>query len=181
MLRHWKIDEYEYMKIPLAIFPSRNIEQYGLKRKAKEGFVYVELCKVIYSLPKKGALAEKLLRERPTSAGYYEVKHTPGLCSYVLRRSLFLLEVDNFDVKYVGKEHADHLVAAVKKFYSLTGDREGKLHCGIKLNWNYDQRWVDFGMPGYVKKGLQKYAQSLPQQLQYSPVPAVPRRYGKAA
>jgi len=44
--------------------------------------------------------------------------------------------VDNFGVKYVGKEHADHLISYVKKeTYKLTKDWARDLYCGISLRW----------------------------------------------
>jgi hypothetical protein len=38
--------------------------------------------------------------------------------------------VDDFGVKYVGKEHADHLVASLKTKYKLVEDWAGDLYCG---------------------------------------------------
>ncbi len=35
---------------------------------------------------------------------------------------MFTLVVDDFGVKYVGKEHADHLVASLKMKYKLVED-----------------------------------------------------------
>ncbi len=50
----------------------------------------------------------------------------------------FSLVVDDFWVKYVGKEHADHLITTLRQHYaSVTEDWEGKLYVGITLDWNY--------------------------------------------
>ncbi len=68
----------------------------------------------------------------------------------------FTLVVDNFWVKYVGKEHADHLIQCIKEMYDLTEDWTGNLYCKIKLNWDYDARTLKISMPGYIKKLLQK-------------------------
>ncbi len=69
----------------------------------------------------------------------------------------FSLIVDNFGIKYVGKEHADHLIICLKEKYKLTKDWSGDLYCGIKLDWNYDKRTLLISMPGYIKKQLLKY------------------------
>ena len=58
--------------------------------------------------------------------------------------------VDDFGVKYVGKEHAEHLVASLKTKYKLVEDWDGDLYCGIKLHWDYTARTLDMSMPGYV-------------------------------
>jgi hypothetical protein len=43
--------------------------------------------------------------------------------------------VDDFGVKYVGKEHADHFVASLKTKYKLVEDWAGDLYCGKKTSW----------------------------------------------
>ena len=49
--------------------------------------------------------------------------------------------VDDFGVKYIGKENAEHLIKAIKKAgYEVSIDWEGSLYCGITLNWNYKER-----------------------------------------
>ena len=45
------LDRYEYMKLPLSLFPRHTIEQYDLRRHEKGGFVYVEIRRAIYGLP----------------------------------------------------------------------------------------------------------------------------------
>ncbi len=55
-------------------------------------------------------------------------------------------------MKYVGKEHADHLIKCIKTNYELTKDWAGDLYCGMDLNWDYDARVLDISMPGYIKK-----------------------------
>ena len=57
------MDRYEYMKMPLALFPDHIVKQYNLGEKAKNGFVYLEMRKAIYGLPQAGSLANKLLKE----------------------------------------------------------------------------------------------------------------------
>ena len=58
------LDRPEYMKMPLALIPEEFQEAYGLKSKAKNGFVYMEILKGMYGLPQAGILANKLLKRR---------------------------------------------------------------------------------------------------------------------
>ena len=62
--------------------------------------------------------------------------------------------MDDFGVKYVGKEHANHLVASLQMKYKLVEDWTGDLYCGINLHWDYDVRTLDISMPGYVHRQL---------------------------
>ena len=47
------MDHFEYMKMPINIFPMETIEQYNLHKHAKNGFVYREILKAIYAPPKR--------------------------------------------------------------------------------------------------------------------------------
>ena len=63
-------EDYEYMCIPLAVLPEHTIEQYSLREKEKNVFVYLECPRCVYGLHQAGALANKLLKERLEPAGY---------------------------------------------------------------------------------------------------------------
>ena len=97
------MEEYEYMIIPLHLFPQHTIDQYKLQENAQYGQVYLEVWRAIYRLPQAGALANKQLKKFLAPDGYYEVAHTPWQWRHVKRPIQFSLEVDNFGVKYVGK------------------------------------------------------------------------------
>ena len=52
----------------------------------------------------------------------------------------FSLVMDDFGVKYVGKENSEHLIHAIKAAgYEVTVDWEGELYCGISLKWNFEK------------------------------------------
>ena len=62
----------------------------------------------VWGLPQAGILANKLLQQRLLLHGYYECKHTPGLWQHLTRPISFTLVVNDFGVKYVGREHGAH-------------------------------------------------------------------------
>jgi hypothetical protein len=98
----------------------------------------------------------------------------------VIRSITFSLAVDNFGIKYVGKEHADHLIKCLKEKYKLTEDWTGDLYCGISLKWDYVARTLYFSMPGYFKKKLLKYKHIM-RRIQHCPYLPEPKRYGADA
>ena len=57
------LDRYEYMKLPLFVFPEHIKRKYNLETKAKNGFVYVKIRRSIYGLPQAGVLANTFLKE----------------------------------------------------------------------------------------------------------------------
>ena len=175
------LDRPEYMKMPLALIPEEFQDAYDLKSKAKNGFVYMEINKGMYGLPQAGILANKLLKKRLAKFGYFELPHTPGLWKHVSRPIAFTLVVDDFGIKYVGKQHLDHLLHAIRKDYTVEVDEKGGLYCGIELSWNYKKGYVDIAMPGYVKKQLMRYAHRPPPRRRYTPYDPAPVIMGKAA
>lgn len=175
------LDRYEYMKMPIDVFPEHSIQQYNLRKHVKNGFVYLEIRKCVYGLPMAGALANKLLRKRLAPHGYYEVAHTPGLWRHVTHPISFTLVVDDFGVKYEGQEHAQHLVDTLKKYYRLAEDWKGDLYCGITLDWDYHNRTLDISLPGYIDNVLQRFEHKTPTKPQHCPFQPTPRKYGTAA
>ena len=64
----------------------------------------------------EGILANKFLKERLAEHGYFELPHTPCLFMHKTRPVWFILVVDDFGIKYIGRQHADHLIGVLKEF-----------------------------------------------------------------
>jgi hypothetical protein len=77
--------------------------------------------------------------------------------------------VDDFAVKYVGKQHANHLRNALLKTYGLTTDWSETVYSGITLKWDYKNRTCDIYMPGYVSNVLRKFQHDTPKHPQHTP------------
>ena len=110
-----KMKRFEYMKIPMSMLPDDIIGQYNLKDIEVNGYVYVEIRKGMYGLPQAGRIASEALKPHLEKHGYYEAKHTHGLFKHKTRPVTFCLIVDDFGVKYIGEEHAKHLVSCLKE------------------------------------------------------------------
>ena len=134
-----------------------------------DGWVYAEIQKGMYGLPQAGMLANKLLKMRLVRHGYYECRHTPGLWRHQWRPITFVLVVDDFGVKFKGKQHAQHLAAALKEHYDVTMDWKGELYIGISLKWDYNQRTVQLSMPNYIQKALDRFKHPKPSRPEHSP------------
>jgi hypothetical protein len=138
----------------------------------------MEIQKGMYGLPQAGILANKLLEKRLAVHGYAPLPHTHGLWQHKTRPVQFSLVVDDFGVKYVGKEHADHLFQTLLKYYPTSVDWEGKLYCGISLAWDYDKRHVDLSMPKYVSAALHRFQHRKPTRQHHAPSRYTPPSYG---
>jgi hypothetical protein len=163
------LDRYEYMRLSLSLLPDEIIQQYNLLAIAHDGYVYIEIRKGMYGLPQAGILASKRLTKHLATFGYYPTAQTPGLWRHKTRPISFSLVVDDFGIKYVGRQHAEHLVAALKALYPVTTDWKGELYCGLTLHWDYTARTVDLSMPGYIPAALHKFQHPEPLRPQHSP------------
>lgn len=110
----------------------------------------MEIQKGLYGLPQAGKLANDLLKKRLAPHGYYEIPQAPGLWQHKNCPIQFTLVVDDFGVKYVGKEHAEHLIQTLANHYPIDVDWNGALYCGVTLDWDYIRRHLDISMPKYV-------------------------------
>ena len=173
------IDNYEYMFIPINQIPQEIIDHYKLHNIVHKGKVYMEIRRGTYGLPQAGILAEKQLIHFLGSYGYSPVPHTPRLWRHQWRPITFCLVVNDFSVKYIGKEPADHLIQCLHNHYQEAEiDWAGKRFCGIHLNWDYTNRTCDLSMPGYVEQALHKFQHPTPKKLQDSPYPTTVKQYG---
>ena len=80
----------------------------------------------MYGLPQAGLLANLLLEKRLNKTGYFQSTIIPGLWTHTTRSIQFTLVVDNFGVKYVGEEHAEHLMSVLRESYTITHDWKGE-------------------------------------------------------
>jgi hypothetical protein len=172
------LPRYEYMIMLLSRCPEEIVNKYNLKALAVNGWVYIEIRKGMYVLKQGGLLANQLLQNRLATFGYYTTRHTPGLWLHKTRPISLSLIVDDFAVKYVGKQPADHLRNVLLKSYELTTDWAEKVYSGMSLKWYYKNRTCDISIPGYVSNVLSKFQHYAPKHPQHTPSRYVTPVYG---
>jgi hypothetical protein len=79
---------------------------------------------------------------------------TPGLWKHNTCPISFSLVVDDFRVKYVGKENAQHLLDTVRQYYKCSCNWKEERYCGLTLKGDYKDKKVNVSMPGYDTKAL---------------------------
>jgi hypothetical protein len=172
------LGRFEHMVINLSSLPQETIDKYHLIELAQDGKVYIEIQKGMYGLPQAGILANELLQRNLAKDGYRPTQHTHGLWKHDTRPISFSLVVDNFGVKYVGREHAEHLMECIKNNYNIYIDWKGSAYCGLTLEWDYKNRTVDLYMPGYIKAALHKYQHAAPARPEHATHTWNPPIYG---
>ena len=116
------MNRYEHMRIPIKLIPQSFIEKYNLISKIKNGSVYCEISRGMYGLPQAGKFANDLLKKRLIEKDCFEVDHTSGLFKHKWRPIWFTLTVDDFGVKYTRNQHAEHLMATLRRHYKMSTD-----------------------------------------------------------
>jgi hypothetical protein len=162
----------------LSRFPEEIIQKYNLNALAVDGWVYIEIRKGMYGLKQAGLLANQLRQTRLAPFGYYPARHTPGLWLHKTRPISFTLAVDDFTVKYVGKQHAEHLRNDLLRTYELTTDWTATVYSGITLKWDYKHSTCNISMLSYVSNVLSKFQHDAPKHPQHTPSRYVTPVYG---
>ena len=101
----------------------------------------------MYGLPQAGIIAQKLLQECLQKAGYTQSKITPGYWKHEWRPISFTLTVDDFGIKYIGKEHVHHLIKVLKEHYEVEEDWGVTRYLGITMDWDSKGHEVHLSMP----------------------------------
>ena len=163
------MERYEYMKLPIKLIPDEIIQQYNLLPLTDDGYIYLEIRKGMPGLKQAGRIANDRLQTHLAKYGYAPVARTPSLWKHATRPVTFSLVVNDFGVKYVGDDHAHHLIAALKDMYQISTDWAGTLYLGLTLKWDYKNHTVDISMPGYITEALHKFQHPKPKRRQDAP------------
>ncbi len=60
-------------------------------------------------------------------------------------------------MKYMGKEHTDHLIGTLKENYKFEEDWNGSKHLGIMLDLDCVKHKAHLSMTGYLKDMLHRF------------------------
>jgi hypothetical protein len=107
------LDRYEYTNMSIPLIPQWAIKQYDLNKHIYHGCFHLEMRRAVWGLPQVQILASKLLHWCLLPLRYFECPNTPGLWKHKTSPTALTLVVDDFGVKYVDKEHVDHLIACI--------------------------------------------------------------------
>jgi hypothetical protein len=152
------LDRKEYMVIHESQIPQNFYKEHDIKHLINaKGFYLMEISKGIYGLPQAGKLAQDRLIKMLASAGYIPTPNTPCLFRHVSRPIWFSLVVDDFGIKYIGKQHADHLITTLQQLYVLHIDWIGAKYVGLDINFDKQQRTVTISMENYVRRALERF------------------------
>jgi hypothetical protein len=141
--------------------------KYNLTQFAHNGWVYFEITKGVCGLKQAGKLANDLLTERLHTFGYFQLDITPGLWHHKWCPISFVLIVDDFEIKFIGQHHVDHLLHVLQKHFTVTTDWTGTKFTGIDLTRDYTEDTCCLSMQNYINNLLLKYNHPKPHKPQH--------------
>jgi hypothetical protein len=105
------------MVINLLSLPQETIDKYDFIKLSQHRKIHIELQKGMYGFPQAGILANELLQRNPTDSEHtwpMETQYSPNI----------IIVSSGFGVKYIVREHAEHLMECIKK--TITFPATGK-------------------------------------------------------
>ena len=88
------------------------------------------------SLKQAGRIANDRLKAHLDHFGFSPVPRNPALWKHTTKPITLSHFVDNFGVKYFGKENAYHLAQTLQKLNTISIYWTSSLFCGLIIAWN---------------------------------------------
>ena len=108
----------EYLRIPIKFISQQVIDKHNLGVYVRNDSILFSVHKGMYGLPQAGLLAQQQLITHLRRHGYHETA-TPCLFRHNSNGNAFALVVDDFLLKYVTREAAEHLHNALSELYEM--------------------------------------------------------------
>ena len=167
------------MKIKLKYFTQEIRDEYDIMNLVENGYVYIEIRKVIYGLKEERILAFNYIVQNLATHGYHHIKYTAELWEHKNRNTEFVLCIDDFDIKYDNQDDLDHLLIALQTEYEISTDYSGRNYIGLTIDWKYSKSYDDISMLKYIMKALQKILHIAPTRNQHAPHRWTESAYGQ--
>ena len=160
---------YKYMKLALTCIPNEIIDQYSLCTLSSDGWVYLDIRKGILGFKQSGRIANGRIKSHLAHFGFAPVPITPALWKHTTKPIIFSLVIDDFGVKYIGKENANQIIQYLQKLYTIYINWTGSLLCRLTIYWDYTACTCNISMPKYLQTALHKFQHPAPKRPQHAP------------
>ena len=146
----------EYMTLTSDQVPQAIREKFNLTGDYQDtnGRFMVEIKKGLYGMPQAGKLARDNLVKLLADNDYEECSATTGLFKHKHSGVAFTLVVDDFLIKYLSKDSADHLLSVLKQKYKITEDWSTSKYIGITIDIDRKAGTLTTSIPHFVSKAM---------------------------
>jgi hypothetical protein len=105
----------------------------------------------------------------------------PGLWQHDYHPISCTLCVEDFGIKYAGREHAEHFASILSEHYKCSHNWDGQRYLGMNINWDYTGGTVHVSMLKYIPEALTQFQHKPPHIPQHQLYPHVKPTYGAKA
>ena len=148
----------KYMRIQLSSIPQDVIDQYNLETIKHDGWVYINIKKIMPGLKQAGKIDNDHLWTHLEKYGYAPFWHTPDLWKNETRDIILILVVDDFGIKLTSSQDSEHLSSELEDLYVTTKDCEGTNVLGLTLNRYYTTKTVKITCPSMSSRPSTNYS-----------------------
>ncbi len=78
----------------------------------------------------------------------------------------------------MSENNVDHIINALKKYYTITVDKDAAKYMKLTIEWDYENGKVHMSMPGYLAKEMIRFKHETPNKIQNSPHCRIEMQYG---
>ena len=123
----------------------------------------------MYGLKQAARLAYNLLCDRLGKEGYTPSTLSPNIWGHKTRATKFCLCDNDFGIKYFNNDDVNHLLNALRKYYTVSEGWTGENYCGFKLTWYYKKGYVIAAMRNYIKELFKNLKHTAPLKPVHTP------------
>eukprot|EP00957_Ditylum_brightwellii_P079858 6074129-Ditylum_brightwellii.AAC.1 len=87
--------------------------------------------------------------------------------------------MDDLGVKVFSDSNANHLIETFKNYCKISVDCNGGNYCGLTIDWQYKDNYVDALMPSFVPTALTKLHHPTPKSHSMPPIVGLVPNMGK--
>ena len=144
------LDNPEYLRIHSKYVINGIQKKYNLTSFiASDIYVYCKIKKEMYGLKKVVCLAREQLIKNLKPYEYFPSPILPNISLHQSKPTKFWL-CWRLWIEVFSEADANHLMDSLLTAYSITIDKTDSDLCGLHLDWNYKDGWVDISMPQNV-------------------------------
>ena len=152
-------EQQVYVAVPLHHYTDDVLDKYNLRPYIHGDRIIHKVVKSAFGLKNAGKLArDRLDIDCLNKAGYFEDAIVPCIYRHDTNGTIFVLVVDDFAVSCTTPEAKQHIIDTLRNAgYTIDIDHAGAKYCGLTIDYNRTDRFLDISMPGYVDKLLTRF------------------------
>ena len=172
-----ELEDPEYCSIPVRDIPDETMIEFDLQQYVANDTVLFQVDGTMYGHPVAGRIANADLVAHLALHNYLQDPDIPSFFQHTNNLVSFTLVVDDFGIKYTGKDTLEDLIRVLQLKYTIKIDITGQKYVGLRLAWDYIANTVTLDMPTAIPDALARFLPNGPRKKTKTPGIYVPPNY----